>query len=227
MPRHSTLPTISPRPRTITLRDGARATLRPIVPEDAPVVAASFERLSEESRYRRFFTLQESLLPAQLAYLVDVDHQDHEAIIAIHPSSGDALGIARYIRSKEDREIAEVAVSVADDFQRRGLGRAPLARLVSRARREGVRRFSALVMSNNPAAVNLLSGVGETRSRCETGEVELVVVLPPQRGMGAQLAKLLRAAATESVLPAKIRPRRAHSSGGAPAHQGNPLDSLD
>ena len=42
--------------RTVTLRDGARVTLRPIAPEDKPLIAASFERLSEESRYRRFLT---------------------------------------------------------------------------------------------------------------------------------------------------------------------------
>ena len=168
----------SSRPRTITLRDGARVTLRPIVPEDAARVDASFQRLSDESRYRRFFTLQDELLPAQLAYLVDVDHQDHEAIIAVDPSSGVALGIARYIRSKEDREVAEVAVTVADDWQRRGLGRALLARLAFHARHEGVRRFSALVMSDNAAAVNLLKGVGHTRSRCATGELELVIELP-------------------------------------------------
>ena len=80
---------------TITLRDGARVTLRPIAPEDKPLLAASFERLSEESRYRRFFTPKNELSPAELAYLVDVDHKDHEAIIAIDPSSGEALGIAR------------------------------------------------------------------------------------------------------------------------------------
>jgi GNAT superfamily N-acetyltransferase len=199
---------VAPRRRTITLRDGARATLRPIAPEDGPVVAASFERLSDESRYRRFFTLQESLLPAQVAYLVNVDHHDHEAIIAIDPSSGDSLGIARYIRSKEDRHIAEVAVTVADDWQRRGLGRALLARLASRARREGVQRFSAVVMSSNPAAVNLLKDIGDTQSRCDSGEVELVVELPAKRGIGEQLAKLLRAAATESVLPAKTLAHR-------------------
>jgi ribosomal protein S18 acetylase RimI-like enzyme len=193
----------SSRPRTITLRDGARATLRPIVAEDAPRVAASFQRLSDESRYRRFFTLQDALLPAQLSYLVAVDHRDHEAIIAIEPSSGEALGIARYIRSKDDPDVAEVAVTVADDWQRRGLGRALLARLASRARDEGVRRFSALVLSDNPGAVNLLKGVGSTHSRCATGEIELDIELPAKRGIGAQLARLLRAAAAGSVLPAK------------------------
>ena len=48
-------------PRTVTLRDGARATLRPIAPEDKPLLAASFERLGEESRYRRFFTVKKEL----------------------------------------------------------------------------------------------------------------------------------------------------------------------
>jgi hypothetical protein len=79
----------------ITLRDGARVTLRPIAPEDKPLLTASFARLSAESRYRRFFTSKNELSPAELAYLVDVDHCDHEAIIAIDPSSGEALGVAR------------------------------------------------------------------------------------------------------------------------------------
>ena len=87
---------------TITLRDGARVTLRPIAPQDKPLLAASFERLSEESRYRRFFTVKKELSAAELDYLVDVDHRVHEAIIAIDPSSGEALGIARYVRATDD-----------------------------------------------------------------------------------------------------------------------------
>jgi nucleotide-binding universal stress UspA family protein/GNAT superfamily N-acetyltransferase len=201
---------------TITLRDGARVTLRPIAPEDKPLLAASFERLSEESRYRRFFTPKNELSPAELAYLVDVDHKDHEAIIAIDPSSGEALGIARYIRSKDDAEVAEVAVTVADDWQRRGLGRALLDRLTYRAQREGVRRFSALVQGDNPRALRLLADVGDTRHQWHTGEVELVIELPPKRGMGAQLAGALRAAAAGSLVPAKTLAHRVAVGVGSP-----------
>lgn len=70
--------------------------------------------------------------------------------VAIDPSDGMLLGVARYIRSSDHRESAEVAVVVADDWQQRGLCRALLDRLTYRARRAGVRRFSALVGSEKP-----------------------------------------------------------------------------
>jgi nucleotide-binding universal stress UspA family protein/GNAT superfamily N-acetyltransferase len=218
------------RRRTITLGDGARVTLRPIAPEDEPLVAASFERLSEESRYRRFFTTKHELSAAELAYLVDVDHKDHEAIIAIDPSSGEALGVARYVRLKDDAEVAEVAVTVADDWQRRGLGRALLDRLAYCARREGVRRFSALVQGDNPRALRLLTDVGDTQRQWDTGVVELVVELPPKRGMGAQLARALRAAAAGSLVPAKTLAQRVaagvESSPRRPLRPGRPIQTI-
>ena len=219
--------------RTITLRDGARAMLRPIAPEDKPLVAAAFERLSEESRYRRFFATKNELSRAELAYLVDVDHKDHEAIIAIDPSSGEMLGVARYIRSKDDpqaAEVAEVAVTVADDWQRRGLGRALLSRLTYRARREGVRRFSALVQADNPGALRLLEGVGDTQHQHDGGVVELVIELPLQRGMGAHLTRALRAAAAGTLVPAMTLAERVAVGGGSsprpPVPRGRPIQTI-
>jgi nucleotide-binding universal stress UspA family protein/GNAT superfamily N-acetyltransferase len=216
------------RRRTITLRDGARVTLRPIAPEDKPLIAATFARLSEASRYRRFFTTKHELSPAELAYLVDVDHTDHEAIIAIDRSSGEALGVARYIRAKDDAEVAEVAVTVADDWQHRGLGRALLDHLAYRARREGVRRFSALVQGDNPRALRLLEDVGDTRREWDSGVVEIVVQLPPKRGMGAKLAGALRAAAAENLVPAKTLAHRVGvgSSPRPPVQPGRPIRTI-
>ncbi len=148
------------------------------------------------------------LSEAELDYLVDVDHKDHEAIVAIDPATGVGLGVARYIRSRDDPELAEVAVTVADDWQGRGLGRALLDRLTYRARREGVRRFSALVQGENRASIRLLEGLGDARRRWETGEVELVIELPPKRGMGARLGNALRAAAAGSLVPAQTLAHR-------------------
>jgi nucleotide-binding universal stress UspA family protein/L-amino acid N-acyltransferase YncA len=217
----------SSRQRTITLQDGARVTLRPITPADKPLLAASFERLSEESRYRRFFTSMTKLSAAQLDYLVDVDHHDHEAIVAVDPDSGEGLAVARYIRSKEDAEAAEVAVTVVDDWQGRGLGRALLDRLTYRARREDVRRFTALVQSDNRASLGLLAGIGDTTRRYDSGVVELGIELPPQRGMGAQLKKALRAAAAGTLVPAKTLAHRVGESSPRPvAPPGRPIRTL-
>jgi nucleotide-binding universal stress UspA family protein/GNAT superfamily N-acetyltransferase len=218
------------RRRTITLRDGARVTLRPIAPGDKPLLAAAFERLSENSRYRRFFTTKSSLSAAELAYLVDVDHSDHEAIVAIDPVTGDGLGIARYVRLADEPEVAEVAVTVADDWQRRGVGRALLARLTYRARREGVRRFSARVQGDNAGALRLLADVGDTEHRWNGGVSELLIDLPPERGMGAQLVRALRAAAAGSLVPAASVAHRAAAGAGssprAPVPPARPIRTI-
>jgi GNAT superfamily N-acetyltransferase len=192
-----------PRRRTVSVRDGSRVILRPIAHEDKPLLAASFERLSDESRYRRFFTTKNELSPDEIDYLVDVDHHDHEAIIAIDPPTGEGLGVARYVRAPDDAERAEVAVTVVDDWQGRGLGRALLDRLTYRARREGVRRFSALVQSDNWASLGLAAGAGDPHSYTDTGQVALVIELPPKRGIGVRLARALRAAAAGSLIPAQ------------------------
>ncbi len=156
----------------------------------------------------------------------EVDHSDHEAIVAIDPISGLLLGIARYIRSKDDHETAEVAVTVADDWQRRGLGRALLDRLTYRARQEGVRRFSALVLGENQPALGLFSDLGENRRHQSAGEVEMMIELPPVRGIGAPLARALRAAGSGRIIPARRLAQRAAlggRGGGSREHLSRPV----
>jgi len=196
---------MAPQPHrlTVTLRDGARITLRPLAGNDRPRVAASFARLSEESRYRRFFTTKNELSEADLDRLLDVDHRDHEAIVAIDPETDQLVGVARYVRLTEDGEVAEVAVTVADDWQGRGLGRALLDRLTYRARQEGVRYFSALVQSDNHASLGLVAAFGSTRPVPDAGQSELLIELPPKRGIGVRLADALHAAAAGALVPAQ------------------------
>ena len=113
------------------------------------------------------------------------------------------MGVARYIRSGEDHDLAEVAVTVADQWQGRGLGRALLGRLTYLARRAGIRRFGAVVQRENLASLGLAAGAGGHEGRAGGSEVELVVDLPPHRGIGARLAHALRAAAAGSLVPAR------------------------
>jgi hypothetical protein len=105
-----------PREIVVTLRDGARVTVRPIRPQDAAALRAGFERLSEQSRYRRFLSPMQDLSGSMLRYLTEVDHHDHEALIAVG-AEGTLVGVARSVRSHGDPQVAEAAVTVADDWQ--------------------------------------------------------------------------------------------------------------
>jgi RimJ/RimL family protein N-acetyltransferase len=173
----------------------APLVVRPIAPQDKEGMAAAFERLSPESRYRRFLSPWDHLTAAQLRYLTEIDHHDHEALVAIDPRGGEGVGVARYVRDPERPDTAEVAVAVADDWQGQGVGTDLLRRLADRARDEGIARFTALVLADNTAVRHLLGDLGEVRVVDEAqGAMELVVVLP-ERGLGAALAGWLRSAA--------------------------------
>ncbi|MDQ3587272.1 MAG: GNAT family N-acetyltransferase [Actinomycetota bacterium] len=191
----------SGRADTVELRDGSRVAVRPIHPQDKGLLVGAFERMSEESRYRRFFQPVHSLSKDALRFLTEVDHHDHEALVALDRSTGDALGVARYVRSVEVPSRAEVAVAVVDDWQRRGLGTELLERLVDRAREEAVTNFTALVQAENPSAVRVLSTLGATQRHRQGNEVELDIELPPDEGIGRDLAELLRSAAGSALHP--------------------------
>jgi GNAT superfamily N-acetyltransferase len=180
----------------VELRDGRAVVLRPLRADDRDRLAGAFERLSEESRYRRFFAPLRRLSEKDLDYLTDIDHHDHEAIIAIEPDTGDALGVARYIRT-DDPLRAEAAVAVADDWQGRGLGRALLERLRERATEEGVEWFTALVQADNRRSLELLSQLGDTSSAQRDELVELEIRLPSE-GLGMPLLVALRGAAASA-----------------------------
>jgi GNAT superfamily N-acetyltransferase len=161
------------------LSDGSEVEIRPLTPDDKAGLAAGFERLSELSRYRRFLSPTSHLSARQLAYLTDVDHHDHEALVAIDPSSRDGLAVARYVRSTENPGEAEFAVAVADDWQRRGLGTALLRQLAARARAEGITRFTGFVLEDNEPMRGLLQSLGEVKQRdAHDGTLEVWLDIP-------------------------------------------------
>jgi GNAT superfamily N-acetyltransferase len=95
----------------------------------------------------------------QLAYLTEVGHRDHEALLAIDPRTGSCAGVARFVRVGAD--VAEPAIVVADHWQRLGLGTALLEQLAARVREEGVTRFSAVLLAGNRDAIGLFENLGE------------------------------------------------------------------
>jgi GNAT superfamily N-acetyltransferase len=184
-------------PRTVALRDGSEIVLRQIRPGDKGALRDGFERMSPESRYRRFFAPLERLSERDLRYLTEVDHHDHEALIAFEHGTGVPVAAARYVRSSEPQE-AEVAVTVVDDWQGRGVATALLESLVERAREEGVARFVALVLSENTGALEMFSHLAPDahRRQSASGNIELVFDLPePGQVSESLLGRALHAAA--------------------------------
>lgn len=184
------------RPEDVTLRDGSQVRIARITPRDAPLIADGFERLSAESRRLRFLTAKPTLSSTELKYLTEVDGHRHEALGAIDPATGHGIAVARFVRDLDDPTRAEVAVTVADEWQRRGLGTLLLDRLADRAREEGIERFTALVAGDNPASEPFLHGLGGSVTVAEVGSgaLEYEIELAP-RGLGSHLEALLRAAA--------------------------------
>lgn len=192
---------VAARTSEVTLRDGSRVILRPAVPSDRELLVAGFERLSPESRYRRFFAPLKQLSPALLDYLMSMDYRDHFAWAALSAEPGPdgrpvGAGVSRYIRLK-DPEAAEMAVTVVDDWQGRGLGRILLEALVLEALENGITRLEGDVLVENRPMQELLRREGATFRPGDAGILRFSIDLPARDEalQGDPLGRLLRAVA--------------------------------
>jgi GNAT superfamily N-acetyltransferase len=144
--------------------------------ERAPVLEV-FAGLSERSRRLRFLGAKPRLAEREVAHLVDVGCCGREAVVAVDPTTGRTVGLARFVRDQGAAE-AEVAFEVVDAWQGNGIGKRLLAELAVEARGQGILRFRALISRENRAAAALMRSVGEVLvQRHEGPELELVVRL--------------------------------------------------
>src|SRR5947209_4343604 len=140
--------------------------IRPIRPTDAAGLREGFARLSLRSRRLRFLGAKPSLTDAEVAYFTDVDHDKHEALVAVDTAAGAGIGVARFIRDPLVPEVADVAITVVDEWQGNGVGSELLRQLTDLAGCRGVRRFTALVSADNMRMRRMLGRIA--------GDVELV-----------------------------------------------------
>jgi GNAT superfamily N-acetyltransferase len=117
---------------------GTAIKIRPIETRHKAALASAVELSSDDAVYRRFLNPHGRLTASELRYLTEVDHRDHEALLAVDPGSSKSVGVARYVRDRHRRDRAEIAVAVLEPWQGRGVGKALLRRLADRARDEGV-----------------------------------------------------------------------------------------
>jgi GNAT superfamily N-acetyltransferase len=135
----------------------ALVTIRAMREDVGDRLARLVSRLSPETRYRRFFSPVTKLDERMVAYLVGVDHDQREALVAL--VDDEIIGVARYDRRHDDPAIAEVAVVVEDAWQGNGVGRFLMKRLGFEADRRGITRFTADVLPSNEAPVKLARAV--------------------------------------------------------------------
>jgi len=155
-----------------------RVVIRPIEAGDKADLVAAVQQSTSEAVYRRFLSPHGRLSTAELRYLTEVDHHDHEALLAIDPESGRSVGVARYIRDRERHDSAEIAVAVLESWQGHGVGKALMRGLADRAREEGISRFTALMLAHNHPMRQLLAELGAIRVLgTGGGAVELAVDL--------------------------------------------------
>ncbi len=170
--------------KELNLPDGTPAMVWALSPDDGRGLREHYRRLSAEARYSRFLSGLSELSDDMLKRLVDeVDGVDHVALVlAVFPPDGPdrAVGIGRIVRMRDQPEAADVAITVDDDWRRRGIGRALLDELIRR-RPEGVAEIVTHVAASNAASLALLSRAGEVRlSPLSGGRYDVRVVLAPE-----------------------------------------------
>lgn len=147
---------------SLTLADGTSLLLRPITPADRLHIEQAWAHLSDASRYLRFFSPIKGLSNEQLDYLTDLDQHDHVGWGALHLENEGWAGIAvgRFIRILDEPQTAEIAITVVDAFQRRGIGGILFALLYLRAIEENVTTLRAYLLQNNQPLTQRLQALG-------------------------------------------------------------------
>jgi protein lysine acetyltransferase len=195
---------IGARTVVLALPGGGRIRIRPIVPEDRELIRGGFEQLSEESRYRRFMGLKR-LSEHDLDYLTNIDYTNHFAWVAFaHDEPHEpGVGVARYVRDRENPEEAEAAVAILDDYHNRGIGTLLLEALAAVALENGIRRFVGYVLVDNKPMKDLLHTLGAHLATDSPGVERMVLELPEQLDelKGTPLYRVLRAVARGEAPP--------------------------
>lgn len=199
---------------TLTLEDGARLRLRPLTPGDRGRVAEGFRRLSPESRYYRCLRARRELSDAELVFLTECDGIDHFAIAALaldgQGREAEGAGLARFVRCLDAPASAEIALTVADDWQGRGLGTRLLGHLLTAMSERGYREARGVMHAENQGMRRLLEALPEPVPLERDGSLlrfgvpvtptRQTPMLPPLAADAvARVTRLLRLAATGAI----------------------------
>jgi GNAT superfamily N-acetyltransferase len=142
-------------------QDGVDVIVRAIRLSDEEALQDLLDSLSDESSRRRIMAHETAFSHAEIQRLVDADHVESMALVASEPRTGELIAMARYDMNPATR-FGDIAFAVRDDWQRRGIGRVLMRRLLEAARANGLRGFSADVLAGCHGMLMLLQQSGLT-----------------------------------------------------------------
>lgn len=157
-------------------RDGTELLLRPVLPGDSERTVHGHVEFSGETLYRRFMSSR-TPSPALMNYLFEVDYVDH-FVWVVTELDGSPVADARFVRDEDDATTAEIAFTVGDAYQGRGIGTLLMAALAIVARLDGVERFTARVLSENAPMRAILEHHGAYWERDDASIVTTVIDVP-------------------------------------------------
>lgn len=166
---------------TLTTRDGQQVFVRPIRPDDEPLMRDMFYDFSERTKYLRYHAALKSMPHNKLQVFCTVDYETEMALIALTgpPGQERVVGVARYMTDAEG-QTAEVAFTVNDDWQRKGLGTYFFKRLVQIGREKGIDTFHAYVLVENSGMLKIFHRSGLVVESVNEGDVVRVTMKLPE-----------------------------------------------
>jgi CRP-like cAMP-binding protein len=168
-------------PIPIRVRDGTDLLLRPVLPGDDERTVHGHIQFSSETLYRRFMTAR-TPTPALMHYLAEVDYVDH--FVWVVTDGSDPVADARFVRDTTDPTVAEIAFTVADAYQGRGIGTFLIGALSLAAKVDGVERFTARMLSGNTPMRAIMDRFGAVWEREDIGVITTVIDVPRRRDLG-------------------------------------------
>lgn len=183
-------------PIPIEVRDGTRLMLRPVLPGDDERTVHGHIQFSSETLYRRFMTARMPT-PALLHYLSEVDYVDHFVWVVIDGEN--PVADARFVRDESDPKTAEIAFTVADAYQGRGIGSFLISALSIAARVDGVERFSARMLSDNGPMRAIMDHYGAVWEREDVGVITTVIDVPHRLVFGRHMAEQIKRVARQVI----------------------------
>jgi acyl-CoA synthetase (NDP forming)/RimJ/RimL family protein N-acetyltransferase len=207
----------------VVLRDGGTAHVRPIRPGDADRLIRFYAKLSDETKYYRFFMPYPELSQRDVERFTHVDHDSRAALVAL--IGDEMIGLVHYEgmdepgqAARDQLAIAEVAFLVGDAHQGRGLASVLLEHLAAAATERGIARFAADVLPANHKMINVFRDAGYRQTTgFEDGVVHLVIDLAPTE-TSLQVMRAREHRAEARSMARLLRPRSVAVVGVEQAH---------